>query len=63
MEEAPFHNSVTLLQRPLKAAHFTGWQSSLKPEFNQFEVIRDEYERLKQLPVGKICASDDSLLT
>ena len=62
MKEAPFQNSVTLLQRPLKAAHFTGWQNSSKTEFNQFEVIRDEYERLRKLTVGRVHVSDDTLL-
>ena len=62
MGEPMNYNSVTLLQRPLKAEHFSGWCNPSKPEFKQFELIRDEYDRLKALPVNRVHDNDSTLL-
>ena len=42
--------------------HFIGGQAQTGKHFKDLDLIRDEYERLSTLPVGRMHANDEDLL-
>ena len=57
--EQPHYNGLTLLGQPLRMEHFIGGQAQTGKHFKDLDLIRDEYERLRTLPVGRMHANDE----
>jgi hypothetical protein len=60
--EEPRYNGLTLLGNKLRVEHFVGGHAGTSKHFRELVLIRDEYQRLRQLPVGQIHTDDNTLL-
>ena len=60
--EEPHYNGLTLLGHPLRTEHFVGGLPGSHKRFAQFDLINDEYRRLRELDIGKLHTDDRTLL-
>ena len=62
LAEPPHYNGLTLLGHPLRMEHFVGGLQNTGKRFRDLDLIRTEYDRLREHPVGLIHNNNDLIL-